>query len=74
MVRLARHISGTVSGDAYSCAAHAPANSCMTTICAAMRACADDTAPGAHLGEWTDNAAFYAHGRLDAEGYEAWRP
>jgi aryl sulfotransferase len=35
---------------------------------AAMRACADETAPGAHLGEWTDNRAFFAHGRL-----EAWR-
>jgi len=33
---------------------------------AAMRACADETAPGAHLGEWTSNRAFFAHGRLDA--------
>ena len=33
---------------------------------AAMRACADETAPGAHLGEWTSNHAFFAHGRLDA--------
>jgi aryl sulfotransferase len=33
---------------------------------AAMRACADETAPGAHLGEWTSNRAFFASGRLDA--------
>jgi hypothetical protein len=31
----------------------------------AMRACADDTAPGAHLGEWTSNPAFFARARLD---------
>ncbi|HEY1751376.1 MAG TPA: sulfotransferase domain-containing protein [Caulobacteraceae bacterium] len=31
---------------------------------AAMRAAADQTAPGAHLGEWTDNAAFFARARL----------
>jgi hypothetical protein len=38
-----------------------------------MRARADDTAPGAHLGEWTDNRAFFAAGRLDAwrEGLNA---
>lgn len=33
---------------------------------AAMKAQADDTAPGAHLGEWSDNRAFFAAGRLDA--------
>jgi len=33
---------------------------------AAMRACADETAPGAHLGEWTSNRAFFAAGRVDA--------
>jgi hypothetical protein len=33
---------------------------------AAMRACADDLAPGAHLGEWTSNRAFFAHARLGA--------
>jgi hypothetical protein len=32
----------------------------------AMRACADDLAPGAHLGEWTSNRAFFAHARLGA--------
>ena len=31
-----------------------------------MRACAHETAPGAHLGDWTDNRAFFAQGRLDA--------
>ena len=30
-----------------------------------MRSCADDTAPGAHLGDWQSNAAFFARGRLD---------
>jgi len=35
---------------------------------AAMKARADDVAPGAHLGEWTSNRAFFAKGRL-----EAWR-
>jgi hypothetical protein len=34
----------------------------------AMRARADETAPGAHLGEWSSNQAFFARGRL-----EAWR-
>lgn len=33
---------------------------------AAMKAQADDTAPGAHLGEWSDNRAFFARARLDA--------
>ena len=32
----------------------------------AMSAQADDTAPGAHLGEWTSNRAFFAKARLDA--------
>lgn len=32
----------------------------------AMRGGADRTAPGAHLGEWTSNRAFFAEGRLDA--------
>jgi hypothetical protein len=32
----------------------------------AMRARADETAPGAHLGEWSSNRAFFAKGRLDA--------
>ncbi|MGH6956581.1 MAG: sulfotransferase domain-containing protein, partial [Caulobacteraceae bacterium] len=32
----------------------------------AMRARADETAPGAHLGEWASNRAFFAHARLDA--------
>ena len=31
----------------------------------AMRARADDVAPGAHLGDWASNAAFFASGRLD---------
>jgi len=33
---------------------------------AAMQARADETAPGAHLGEWTSNRAFFARARLDA--------
>jgi len=33
---------------------------------AAMREAADATVPGAHLGEWACNRAFYAHARLDA--------
>ncbi len=32
----------------------------------AMKARADECAPGAHLGDWTDNAAFFASARLDA--------
>jgi hypothetical protein len=32
----------------------------------AMKARADDCAPGVHLGDWTDNAAFFARARLDA--------
>ncbi len=32
----------------------------------AMKARADDVAPGAHLGDWASNAAFFASGRLDA--------
>lgn len=32
----------------------------------AMREDADATAPGAHLGEWTCNRAFFARARLDA--------
>lgn len=32
---------------------------------AAMQARADETAPGAHLGEWASNRAFFARGRLD---------
>jgi aryl sulfotransferase len=32
----------------------------------AMRAHADEIAPGAHLGEWTSNRAFFARARLDA--------
>jgi hypothetical protein len=32
----------------------------------AMKAHADETAPGAHLGDWASNAAFFASGRLDA--------
>ncbi len=35
---------------------------------AAMKDQADDTAPGAHLGDWADNQAFFAKARL-----EAWR-
>jgi aryl sulfotransferase len=31
---------------------------------AAMRACADHTAPGAHLGEWTSNRDFFVRARL----------
>lgn len=31
-----------------------------------MAAQADETAPGAHLGEWTSNRAFFAKARLDA--------
>jgi hypothetical protein len=30
-----------------------------------MRSHADQTAPGAHLGDWRSNAAFFARGRLD---------
>ena len=30
----------------------------------AMRAHADETAPGAHLGEWSSNRGFFARGRL----------
>ncbi len=33
---------------------------------AAMKANADETAPGAHLGEWSDNGAFFAKARLGA--------
>lgn len=33
---------------------------------AVMRDSADATAPGAHLGEWTCNRAFFARARLDA--------
>lgn len=33
---------------------------------AAMRERAHETAPGAHLGDWSDNRAFFAQGRLDA--------
>jgi hypothetical protein len=33
---------------------------------AAMRDRADETAPGAHLGEWTSNRAFFAEARLGA--------
>jgi aryl sulfotransferase len=33
---------------------------------ASMKAHADETAPGAHLGEWSDNSAFFASARLDA--------
>jgi|HubBroStandDraft_2_1064218.scaffolds.fasta_scaffold66823_3 aryl sulfotransferase len=32
----------------------------------AMKAHADETAPGAHLGDWASNAAFFASGRLNA--------
>jgi hypothetical protein len=32
---------------------------------AAMKARADEFAPGAHLGDWTDNAAFFKRARLD---------
>jgi aryl sulfotransferase len=32
----------------------------------AMRAHADEIAPGAHLSEWTSNRAFFARARLDA--------
>lgn len=34
----------------------------------AMQSRADENAPGAHLGEWTSNRAFFAQGRV-----EAWR-
>jgi len=30
-----------------------------------MKSCADDTAPGAHLGDWASNADFFARARLD---------
>jgi hypothetical protein len=30
-----------------------------------MKSRADDTAPGAHLGDWRSNADFFASGRLD---------
>jgi len=33
---------------------------------AAMRARAHETAPGAHLGEWADDAVFFKQARLDA--------
>jgi aryl sulfotransferase len=33
---------------------------------ARMKSCADDTAPGAHLGDWASNAAFFASARLGA--------
>jgi len=33
---------------------------------ARMKARADETAPGAHLGDWSSNAAFFASARLDA--------
>jgi aryl sulfotransferase len=33
---------------------------------AKMKARADETAPGAHLGDWSSNAAFFASARLDA--------
>jgi aryl sulfotransferase len=32
---------------------------------ARMKSRADDTAPGAHLGDWASNAAFFASARLD---------
>lgn len=40
---------------------------------ASMKERADDTAPGAHLGEWSDNRAFFRHARLNAwrEGLNA---
>jgi aryl sulfotransferase len=40
---------------------------------AAMRACADSTAPGAHLGEWTSNRDFFVRARL-GEWREALSP
>ena len=38
-----------------------------------MRERADETAPGAHFGEWTNNRAFFSNARLDAwrEGLSA---
>jgi hypothetical protein len=39
----------------------------------AMRARADDVAPGAHLGDWTDNTVFFKRARLD-EWREALTP
>jgi aryl sulfotransferase len=33
---------------------------------AEMKAHADETAPGAHLGDWSSNAAFFASARLGA--------
>ena len=40
---------------------------------AQMRERADETAPGAHFGEWTNNRAFFSNARLDAwrEGLSA---
>jgi len=32
---------------------------------AQMKSHADETAPGAHFGDWSSNAAFFARGRLD---------
>jgi aryl sulfotransferase len=39
----------------------------------AMKRSADETAPGAHLGEWSSNGAFFARARLD-EWREALSP
>jgi hypothetical protein len=39
---------------------------CRAASFAAMKGAADETAPGAHLGEWSDNRAFFASARLGA--------
>ncbi|HUO11373.1 MAG TPA: sulfotransferase domain-containing protein [Caulobacteraceae bacterium] len=59
MRRLAQALAITVDDDAWPGLA-------ATASFKSMRAAADDNAPGAHLGEWTSNCAFFAAARVDA--------
>ncbi|HEY2709536.1 MAG TPA: sulfotransferase domain-containing protein [Caulobacteraceae bacterium] len=59
MRRLARFLDVPVAPDAWPGLVSA-------ADFGAMKSHADDIAPGAHLGDWADNAAFFTSGRLDA--------
>jgi hypothetical protein len=59
--RLARFLDVEVAADAWPALLHAADFS-------AMKSRADEVAPGAHLGDWSDNRAFFSAARL-----EAWR-
>ena len=58
MRRLAGFLGVPVSADRWPALLHAASFS-------SMKARADDFAPGVHLGDWTDNAAFFKRARLD---------